>query len=103
MIFDFLKKQKDISKRKKIISVMILSLQIHDVQKDLYLEALSILNKDWLDRLYISLSEFTKEIEIKELDDINKNNFSEIAWMRKKEAVEKQKELNSFSFLINNL
>ncbi|QFR39764.1 hypothetical protein A9Q91_06175 [Candidatus Gracilibacteria bacterium 28_42_T64] len=103
MIFDFLKKQKDISKRKKIISVMILSLQIHDVQKDLYLEALSILNKDGLDRLYISLSEFTKEIEIKELDDINKNNFSEIAGMRKKEAVEKQKELNSFSFLINNL
>jgi len=79
MIFDFLKKQKDINKRKKIISVMILSLEIHDVQKELYLEAVNILNIEGLENLYKTLIEFTKEIEIKELEDINKNNFSEVA------------------------
>ena len=79
MIFDFLKKQKDINKRKKIISVMILSLEIHDVQKELYLEAVNILNIEGLENLYKTLTEFTKEIEIKELEDINKNNFSEVA------------------------
>ena len=44
-----------------------------------------------------------KELEEEELEKINKQNFSEVAWMRKKEAREKQKEINSFSFLINNL
>lgn len=103
MIFDFLKKQKDIVKKKKIIEVMIISLNIPDKQKELYLEAISILEEDWLERLYITLSNFTKELELEELDDINKNNFSQVAWMRKKEAKEKQKEMNSFSFLISNL
>jgi len=33
---------------------------------------------------------------MKELSDIKKQNFTSIAGMRKKEAVEKQKEINSF-------
>jgi hypothetical protein len=49
------------------------------------------------------LSNFTKQIELEEIDNIWKKNFSQVAWMRKKEANEKQKELNSFTFLINNL
>jgi hypothetical protein len=40
---------------------------------------------------------------MKQLDEIQKNNFSIVAWMKKKEAEEKRKEINSFSFLINNV
>ena len=103
MIFDFLKKQKEISQKRKIIKVMIISLNIPEAQKELYLEAITILSKDWLERIYITLSNFTKQLEFEELDNINKMNFSQVAWMRKKEAIEKQKEINSFTFLINNL
>lgn len=103
MIFDFLKKQSDIRKKRKIIEIMILSVNIPDIQKELYLEAIWILEQDWLEKLFVSLSNFTKQIETEELENINKQNFSQVAWMRKKEASEKQKELNSFTFLINNL
>jgi hypothetical protein len=103
MIFDFLKKQKEINNKIKIIKVMIISLNIPDIQKDLYLEAISILSEEGLENLYITLITFTKQLELEELEDISKNNFVHITWMRKKEAKEKQKEINSFSFLINNL
>lgn len=103
MIFEYLKKQKEINKKREIIKVMIVSLNIPDKQKELYLESISILKVDWLERLYITLTNFTKELELEELDKIDKQNFWEVAWMRKKEAREKQKEINSFSFLINNL
>lgn len=103
MIFDFLKKQKEIKQKRKIIKVMVISLNIPDLHKELYLEAISILSEDWLEKLYKELSLFTKQLELEELEQINKNDFSQIAWMRKKEANEKQKEINSFSFLINNL
>jgi len=103
MIFNFLKKQKELSKKKKIIEIMILSLNIPDKQKDLYLEAISILEEKGLEKLYIDLSKFAHELEEEELKNIWNNNFSQITWMRKKEAKEKQKELNSFSFLISNL
>lgn len=103
MIFDFLKKQKEITEKKKIIEIMIISLNIPEEQKELYMEAISILTNDWLEKLYISLSKFINELELEELNNIWKTNFYQVAWMRKKEANEKQKELNSFSFLISNL
>ncbi|MFK7780265.1 MAG: hypothetical protein QM490_03870 [Candidatus Gracilibacteria bacterium] len=103
MIFDFLKKQKEVKDKIKIIKVMIISLNIPDKQKELYLEAISILTSDGLEKLYITLIKFTKQLELEELDDISKQNFSQVAGMRKKEIKDKQKEINSFSFLINNL
>lgn len=103
MIFEYLKKQKEINKKKQIIKIMIVSLNIPEKQKELYLESISILNKSWLERLFDTLSNFTKEIENNKLNNISNSNFSNIAWMKKKEANEKEKELNSFSFLINNL
>lgn len=103
MIFDFLKKQRDIKSKRRIIEIMINSINIPEQQKELYLWAINILPIEWLEKLYITLSDFTKDLELEELNSINKQNFSEIAWMRKKEAKEKQKEINSFSFLISNL
>lgn len=103
MIFEFLNKQKELNKKREIIKVMIVSLNIPDKQKYLYLESISILKEDWLERLYISLSNFSRELENDELKNISKDNYSKLIWMKKKEKKEKQKELNSFSFLINNL
>jgi hypothetical protein len=40
---------------------------------------------------------------VKELEEIKKQNFSSISGLRKKEAEEKKKEMNSFSFLLHNL
>jgi hypothetical protein len=45
MIFDFLKKQTEISKKKELIVIMIRSINIPEQQKDLYLESLDVLNE----------------------------------------------------------
>lgn len=103
MIFEYLKKQKKIKEKIKLTKVMILNLEIPEDQKSLYIQALDILDENWIDRIYNSLIGFIKDIEIKELNQIQKNNFTIISWMRKKEAEERKKEINSFSFLINNI
>ena len=103
MIFEYLKKQKKIKEKIKLTTIMIFNLEIPEDQKSLHIQALDILDENWIDRIYNSLIIFIKDIEIKELDQIQKNNFSVISWMRKKEAEERKKEINSFSFLINNI
>jgi hypothetical protein len=82
---------------------IIKNLNINEKQKDLYLSTLDNLDEVWLEKLYVSLTAFVEEVEMKQLEDIKTQNFSSIAWMRKKEVLEKQKELNSFWFLLNNL
>lgn len=103
MIFDFLKKQNKYKEKFDLTRIMIMNLQIPEDQKSLYIQALDILDENWLDRIYNSLVDFVKDIEIRELDQIQKTNFSVISWMKRKEAEERKKEINSFSFLINNL
>jgi len=103
MIFEYLKKQSKLKEKIKLKKIMIFNLQIPEEQKSLYIQALDILDESWIDRIYNNLVIFIKDIEIKELDQIQKNNFTVIAWMRKKEAEERKKEINSFSFLINNI
>ena len=103
MIFKFLEKQKEIKKKKELIKVMIDSIDFSDEQKYLYTESLNILDIDWVNSLYLDLTLFIRDVEIKELEDINKKNFSTIAWMKKSEAEEKKEDLNSFSFLLHNL
>ncbi len=103
MIFDFLKKQTEISKKKELIVIMIRSINIPEQQKDLYLESLDILDEQWIHTLYNDVSHFVENIEMKELAEIKEENFSNLSWMRKKEAEEKKKEINSFSFILHNL
>lgn len=103
MILNFLKKISEKKKRKKIIITIINNLNINEKQKKLYLDSLDFLDDIWLDKLYKSLEEFIWNIEKKQIDDISKENFTKIAWMRKKEVNEKQKEINSVWFLLNNL
>ncbi|MGB2110744.1 MAG: hypothetical protein ACPHY8_02210 [Patescibacteria group bacterium] len=45
MIFDFLKKQNEIAKKKELITIMIQSINISEEQKELYLESLDVLDK----------------------------------------------------------
>ena len=103
MILEIFKKYSTKSKRKKIITTIIQNLDINEKQKNLYLDSLEFLDDIWFDKLYKSLEIFMWEIEKKELEDIKEQNFFSIAWMRKKEVLEKQKEINSFGFLLNNL
>lgn len=82
---------------------MIESLNIPDKQKYLYTEALEVLDSKQLDSLYENMTLFVESIENKENEEINISNFSSIWGITKKEAKEKKKEENAFSFLINNL
>lgn len=82
---------------------MIGSLNVSEDQKDLYLQALEVLKGQDLENLYIKLVSFVEQIELKEIEHIKKEDFWMIAGMRKKEAQEKVREVNSFSFLLNNL
>jgi hypothetical protein len=82
---------------------MIRSINIPEQQKDLYLESLDVLNEQWIHTLYNDVSHFVENIEMKELAEIKEENFSNLSWMRKKEAEEKKKEINSFSFILHNL
>jgi len=82
---------------------MIFSLKIPSDQKTLYLESLNILDAQALNDLYNNLTRFVENIEIREISEINKENFMSIDWMRRKEAEDKKQELNAFSFLIHNI
>ena len=103
MIFDFLKKQKDIGKKKKLTQIMIMSLDIPEVQKSIYLQSLDMVEDKYVDKIYNDLIKFVEKYEIKQLEDISKSNFVNIAGMQKKEAIAKKKEINAFNFLLNNI
>lgn len=103
MLFQFLQKQKDIKKQKKLIETMIVSLTISPDQKELYLQALEILNQQEANTLFQNLTKFVEKIELKEVEEIRKESFTVISGMKKKEANEKMEELNGLSFLFHNL
>lgn len=103
MIFEFLEKQTSFKEKLKVTKIMINSLHINKEQKKLYLETLEKLNESELNKLYNNLSNFVKKNELKDFNDISKNNFSNISWLRKIKADEKKEDINSFSFLISNL
>jgi hypothetical protein len=42
-------------------------------------------------------------MELKEINQIEKNNFVNIDWMTIKEANSKKRQINSFNFLLNNI
>lgn len=103
MILGIFKKYSETNKKRKVVKTLIESLRISDKQKNLYLDSIDILDDVWLDKLYKSLMMFIDEYEWKEISNIKNQNFSQISWMRKKEAIEKQKDVNTFNFLLNNL
>lgn len=103
MLFSFLQKQTDKKKQKKLIVTMIEALWISKEQKKLYFEAIEVLSWQELIDLYQKLTKFVEWIELKEIEQIKKESFSQVTGMRKKEAEEKLEEMNNFSFLLHNL
>ncbi len=103
VLFNFLKKQKDIKQKKKLTQIMIMNLQIPELQKSIYLQALDMVEDKDIDKIYNDLIKFVKQYEIKELNEIAKSNFTKIEWLQKKEAENKKKELNAFNLLLNNI
>ena len=97
------KKQKKIEEKKRITKILINSLKIPKEQTKLYLDALENLDEKKIDKMYEELTYFIQDIEIKELEDIKKSNYTNITGMQKKEAEKKQKEINAFSLLLNNI
>ncbi len=87
----------------KILKTMIFALQVGDDIKDLYIQSLDILEEQDIDNLYKDISYFVQTVEIREIEDIQKTSFAVIDNMTKKEVEEKKKDINSFSFLLNNL
>ncbi len=82
---------------------MIIALDIGEEQKTLYVESLDIVEENELDELYVKVTRFVEKIEIKDISDIKSNSFAQVAWMTQKEAEEKKKDINAFSFLIHNI
>ncbi|PID86347.1 hypothetical protein CSB08_01130 [Candidatus Gracilibacteria bacterium] len=103
MLLKLLKKQKNIKSKRKMIETIIKNLSIPDNQKFLFLNSLEVLDENGIEGVYSDLILFVNNVEIKNLEEIKKNNFSIINGMTKKEAEKKKKELNSFSFLLHNL
>ena len=103
ILFDFFRKQKKLEEKARVSRILINTLEIPEEQKQLYLDALDILWEKELEDFYNNLTNFIKNIELKELEDIKKSNFTNIAWMQKKEAQKQKKELNAFSLLLNNV
>ncbi|NUJ97463.1 hypothetical protein HGA92_01595 [Candidatus Gracilibacteria bacterium] len=103
MLFDFLKKQSRKESKIRILKTMIFSLQVGDDIKELYIQSLDILDDQNIDKLFQDITYFTEKIELKEIEDIQKNSFATVNNMTKKEAEEKKKDINTFSFLLNNL
>jgi hypothetical protein len=78
-------------------------MNIPDSQKNLYIEALTIAKVEDIDLLFINTTHFVENVEMKQIQDIQKQSFSQVAGMRKKEAEERKQEINSFSFLLSNI
>ena len=103
MILNFLKKQREEKEKRKLLVIMIQSINISQEQKTLYLESLEILDGQWINNLYRDITYFIEKVEAKESEQIHKENFSKIDGMKKQEENEKKKEMNSFEFLLHNL
>lgn len=104
MLINFLKKHSNSKKDKKILlERMIWRLNINNDQKELYINSLDIIDEKSLDNLYKSITNFMENSKLEDIKKASQNNFSSISGMRKKEAIEKQKDINSFSFLLSNV
>ena len=103
MVSKILKKYQKASQKKIMLKTIISALKISEEQKQLYLDALEVIENNALDKLYEDITSFANNVEVKEIEDIRKQNFTNIQWMTRKEAEEKKQDINAFSFLLHNL
>jgi len=97
------KKYKEREYRLLLVKELIEWLEVDSKQKNLYIESLSVLNDEWLDRFYKKL---TSVIEIIEENE-NLNSFSkqkqEVYNLNKEEILERKQELNSYNMILDNI
>ena len=103
MIFKFWQKQSEIATKKLLLRKLIRKIDIPETDKELILWAIWTSSPEKLDNFYEFVVKFIEKYELKEVNEIEKNNFVSIDWMTYKEANEKKQEINSFNFLLNNL
>lgn len=103
MLFTFLKKQTNTLNKKNLTKAMFLKLHIPEEQKQLYIEALEILDEEWVNRLYEAVTNFVEKVEMKQMWEIQDKKYAKVDGLRKKEALERQQEINSFNLLIDKL
>lgn len=103
MIFKFWEKQSEIATKKLLLRKLIKKIDIPESDKELILWAIATVSDEKLSAFYESIVHFIEKLELKEIEEIEKNNFVSIDWMTYKQAKEKKQKINSFNFLLNNL
>jgi hypothetical protein len=78
MIHNFLKKRKNNKEKIELITIMINNLNINEEQKELYISSIDIFDENEMDNFYKELTIFVENVEIKEIEDIRYNSFSNI-------------------------
>jgi len=97
-----LKKFKEKKQRLSIVRESILTLQIDEKQKQLYLDSLELLDDNQLDNLYIQFTALINILEDNKIKQDYRNSHSSNISTNKIENTEKQKELNSLHLLLEN-
>ena len=103
MIFKFWQKQSEIATKKLLLRKLIKKIDIPETDKELILWAIWNSSPEKLENFYEFIVKFIEKYELKEIEEIEKNNFVNIDWMTYKEANEKKQEINSLNFLLNNV
>gem|GEM_PF-3798160 len=78
MVSKILKKYHKASQKKVMLKTIISALKISEEQKQLYLGALEVIQNNALDALYEDITAFADNVEVKEIEDIRKQNFTNI-------------------------
>ena len=103
MIFKFWQKQSNIATKKLLLRKLIKKIDIPKEDKELILWAIWTVSDEKLENFYNSVVHFIEKLELKEIEEIEKNNFVSIDWMTYKQAENKKQKINSFNFLLNNI
>lgn len=100
MLFSgILERYRKKKERRLIVRELILSLQIDERQRNLYLESLDILDEDGMQILYERLHQFVESLEEKNIH----NSKKVIDSVHQKESLDREKDARSFNILLDNV
>lgn len=89
--------------KRKLLKEMILGLKIDQPHKELFLDSLEVLDTVWLESLYVKITVFVQEIEEKEMTKKIGTRKQEQEALSRHESEEKEKETNTFNFLLDSI
>lgn len=103
MIVNYFKRARHKKINRKLLIQLLKNIDISDSDKKEFLSGIKILNWDKVEQLYNKILSFVKKRELKNIDEIEKVNFTKITWMTLHEAEKKKTEINSISFLFDKI